>query len=192
MGTAYGATEVSGDVVTISPDAVRYVGLMCELGGLAVAALGVAGRSRFVGRPGIRGKLAGVGAWLARLGRPERIDATASPGTVAASAHMGLTGTAVVSGVVDPEERLRLLEESVTRIEVAQRALESRLVSEHKAIRGEITEERRAREAGERATHATLKRLVGDDLTLETWGVAALALGLLLTTLSDEISRWLW
>lgn len=176
----------------MTADAVRYAGLALELVGLTLAGIGVAQRRRFAERPGILGQIGrGIGWVRQRIRRGDNRSVVASAGTVAGTTAVATPGIAVAEGSKDPEERLRLLEESMQRLEAAQASLETRLVDSQRALLANLTEEQRTRAAGDDAILSTMRNLAREDLALEAWGVFVFMAGLLCTTIPEEISRWL-
>lgn len=167
---------------------VRYAGMVLQIMGLATVAIGLSQVRQLFGRPSLLWK---VLTWFRRIAaafcRPKPTVVQANTGTIAIR-----SGRARVMVRASPEDsldrRVALLEENLYRLQDEVDAKEKEFKKELGTVRDALGQEQRSRETEDRKVSAKLEELAIGGLHLEFVGLIWLALGVLGTSIPDEIA----
>jgi hypothetical protein len=193
LGGLAGALVVGGLTRPADEARVRTTGMLLQLLGVGTVAVGLSQTRRLFGRASAVQR---VGSWLSRLWSVVAPSRSATVHAVAAAAGaVALTGSArarVGAGPDTPlDRRVAILEENHNLLQQRVDQQEIETGKRVQAVRTEIQAERRAREAEHRLTAGKLEELAVGGLHLESVGVLWLLLGVIATSLSQEIAVWL-
>ena len=174
---------------THTPDALRQVGLLYELVGVLAVVIEIR-KTRH------RNKLDPLHVRFLRyvLAVPFfRHSQTVIAGGIASTAAFG--DSAAISGSValsppTVDQRLALLEGRAAALEAQQAALRRDFKAEVKRASEGLKQEAADREAAVAALHAEIKEVATGGLDLSLFGVAWLLIGMVMTTATLELCRW--
>ncbi len=164
----------------MSPDAVRYAGIVVELVGLALVAWGIWDTARRFDRPVTAAVRKALQQLLARRQRRPDITVTGATGTENTTAFSGTPRVQPANPTV--EDRLAYLEERMQRAENQHAALDAQLRREVDDRRATDDQERQARERTDRNVSGLLQQHAAGGLGKQALGVGCFAFGLLLRT----------
>jgi bifunctional DNA-binding transcriptional regulator/antitoxin component of YhaV-PrlF toxin-antitoxin module len=169
-------------------DVVRYAGAMLQVLGLATVAWGLSEMRRLFHRPSLRARIFG---WFRRLAAafraPKLISGQASVAgraTVSAEAR-------VVLGVrpgAPLEERVKVLEENLNRLRDEQDTKVQEIRRELSTVREDMQRESQERQAADEKTVRQIEEVAIGGLHLEIVGLFWLFLGVLCTSIPNEIA----
>lgn len=170
---------------------VRYAGTMLQIFGLATVAIGLNEIRKCFGQPSLLERFT---AWFRQLATAFR-----RPTPISVNVHedaMAITGSdvrlEVNPGADAPlDRRVALLEENLKRLRNEVDAKEKKIMGELSTLTGVIDEERRSRETEARRISSQLEEFAVGGLHLEIIGLVWLFLGVLGTSIPDEIAA-LW
>lgn len=173
--------------------AVRYTGTMLQLLGLGMVAIGLGETRRLFRQPSLRAKIAG---WFGRLAAaftvPQPITGQAS---LLGAVRATLTGEGrLVSGVrpgAPLEERVSVLEENLDRLRDELDARIQRLRQELATMKENIQRETQNRELNDQKITRMIEEVSIGGLHLEIVGLSWLILGVVGTSIPNEIAAWL-
>ena len=95
-----------------------------------------------------------------------------------------------MAGELTIERRLQLLEERASALEAQQTSIRNDIAAEVKARAEAIKEETQRREAGEADLQTRIVEVETGGLDLSLFGVSWLLVGMLMTTGTQELCRW--
>jgi hypothetical protein len=171
------------------PDAVRYAGLGLEWGGLIIIAVGLHDMRRRFEEPSL---VTTFRQWLRQLAasfrKPQAITMSASIGRSSAMGHSAELTVSPAPGA-SADERFRKIEADLDRL---RRDTDERFSAMSRRIhqtdkRAKV--EHRERQSADENLRRLLKEVAVGGLHLEVVGLVWLALGVLCTTIPEEISR---
>lgn len=176
--------------VTLSA-AVRHAGTMLQVLGLATVAIGLSEMRRLFGRPSLRRRVA---AWFRRVIATFR---TPEPITLQASGSFSAAwfGEARVVRGVPPgaplEDRVAVLEDNLGRLRDELDAKEEKIRREMATVREGLEHESQERRVENQRMAQTVEEVAVGGLHLEFVGLIWLVLGVLGTSIPDEIAAFL-
>jgi hypothetical protein len=170
---------------------VRYAGMMLQIFGLGTVAIGLSQVRRSFGRPSLVEK---VVAWFRQL-----VAAFLPPKPITGQANAGgvvtVAGEARVVVRAGPDasldRRVTILEENLDRLRDEIDAKESKVRTELSTVKAAVEQEQRARETEARRLSSQMEELAVGGLHLELIGLAWLILGVLGTSIPDELAKLL-
>ena len=170
---------------------VRWSGLALQVCGIATVAYGLRQTRRLFGRPPVRMLLR---EWLRRF--PSwRTHVVRGRAAATASSSRGARTRGTVWTTMDSSlSQLGLLQairKNVEGLNSRLLQLESQADASRRALTSEIDDERKTRSAADKEIRAKLEAAETGGLYISLVGLVSLLAGLLLTTLSGEIARWL-
>jgi hypothetical protein len=186
------AAVVIGRLLASTPEAeVRIAGMLLQLLGLGTVAVGLSQIRRLFGRPSVVERLTG---WFKRVtfifGR--RKDANVY--VHAATGGVTLAGSARVRIGASPdapiERRLAILEENVNHLQKEVDEDVNELRGRIAQVRSQIDRETQERRADDRLTASRLEDVAIGGLHLESIGLLWLVLGVMGTSVPQEIAAW--
>ena len=165
---------------------IRMVGLALQCLGIGVVLRDLGKTRRLFGLPGVMRLLH---SWISRFPRWPRPQAVG--GVFVAAGSSALSGTGHVWRRLGPsattEDLVQSIEDLQQRLVQLETDVDSKLRDHHSALR----EEEQKRGRGHSELSHRLEAAETGGLHLALVGLVWLLLGLLLSTLSDEISRWI-
>jgi len=174
-----------------SEDMLRYSGLLLQLAGLVVVAIGIRDTRRLFGRP----TLVQIAAtWFERL----RVALRNPPAVITARGSISLSGSLTLraSGTATLSAAPRSIEERVASLEKAADGARERLNALHdqiqtsaKGLRDQLAAEERARQEADGTLRHLLEDQAAGGLHLETMGLCWLLVGTIVGSLTTELSR---
>ncbi len=171
--------------------AVRYAGMILQFLGLVTVAIGLSQMRRLFGRPSL---IARVFGWLERLaaafGRPKSYTLEASAGSYVVVGEEARLVRGVGPGA-SVEQRLSILEENVSHLRDEVDTKVQGLRQEVATVKESIQRESQERQAGDQELRRTIEEVAIGGLHLETVGLVWLILGVVGTSIPDEIAAWL-
>lgn len=183
---------VVGFALSINGSAgVRYAGTMLQVFGLGTVAVGLSQVRRSFGRPSLLEKIV---AWFRQLATafllPKPITVQANAAGLAMVA--GEASVVVIAGPgASLDRRVALLEENLNRLRDEVDAKENKIRKELSTVRGAVEQEQRAREREGHQISSKMEELAVGGLHLEVIGLTWLVIGVLGTSIPDEIARLL-
>jgi hypothetical protein len=184
--SAVGACRLTGDPAT----AIRYAGTCLQVLGLFTVAIGLRQMRLLFGRPSLA---ASIAQWFKQLGNvfaPSK-DAVVHAGSAAMSMTAGMAGVATTLGAnASLDERVSALERELTTLRRDLNASIERAHQQVGGVKAELKEERRARERADSLTAKKVEEVAIGGLRLEIVGVLWLILGVLGTSIPQEVARW--
>lgn len=173
--------------------AIRYSGMLLQFLGLALVATGLSELRSFFGRPSLREKLY---KWLQQVAAAFR---PPKPISLKAADTMHLTTSldAVLIRKAGPdtplEKRVSILEENLDRLREELDDKVKRLRQDVGKLRQEINSESEARRAENQKLNKSIEKVAVGGLHLEYIGVLWLFLGIIASTIPDELAAlYLW
>jgi hypothetical protein len=170
---------------------LRVAGFSLEFLGIGVVAIGLYKTRKDFERPGIREAI--LNSWKRRpkLWRDKPAGVTGSVNVVSGNDTVSAFGSVgKLPATLELEERVALLEERLnltdTQIDEGRRKLEEEVRKREAALNAEA----KARTEDYKSATALIEKAVVDGISLEAMGVAWMAFGLTLSSLSEEIA-WL-
>ena len=186
VAVAVGWTSVC--VCSASPSAgIRYAGTALQICGLGVVARGLSKVRKSFGRPSLGEK---VVAWFRQLGAaffpPRLITAQGDMGGVA-RATGEMRGVVVAGPDASLDRRVTILEDNFHRLREELDAKETQVRTELRTLKAAVVQEQRAREAEARRISSHMEDFAVGGLHLEFVGLTWLFLGVLGTSLPDDL-----
>lgn len=170
---------------------VRCAGTMLQIFGLGTVAIGLSQVRRSFGRPSLVEK---VVAWLRQLAA-----AFLPPKPITLQAH--IRGVATASGEARAivragpgaslDRRVTILEENLNQLRDEIDARENKVRTELSTVKAAVEQEQRARETEARQLSKQMEEFAVGGLHLELVGLTWLILGVLGTSIPDELAKLL-
>jgi hypothetical protein len=170
---------------------VRYAGTILQIFGLGTVAIGLSQVRRSFGRPSLVEK---VVAWFRQLAA-----AFLPPKPITVQANV--VGVAIVAGEArvvvraspgdSLDRRVTILEENLDRLRDEIDAKEKKVRTELSIVKAAVEREERARETEARRLSSQMEELAVGGLHLELVGLTWLILGVLGTSIPDELAKLL-
>ncbi|MCZ7593603.1 MAG: hypothetical protein M5U16_00825 [Hyphomicrobium sp.] len=168
---------------------IRITGMMLELLGVSVVALGLRRTRQLFELPTVLGA---VRDWLKKfptLRRDVRIEASAGIFALEGGRAYGLIE--IKSRPGGPlDERVTALEMNLNHVLRSVHELEKQFDSTADEHARRLESEKKAREEGDQKAHDRIYRAVASGLHLEGLGVVFLVFGIVFATMSGEIASW--
>ncbi len=191
VGGAILAFTMSWLVSTTLASTIRYTGMVLQLFGLFTIARGLSELRRLFGRPPLISRVVGwFGRFLAVFAPPQTISAHVSgSGGATASGHARVTTSPGLRASV--EERLYALEEKAKQLRNDLDNEVQGLRREIDVVRERIGQESQHRRVGDQEAERKIEEVAIGGLHLEIVGLLWLFLGVVGTSIPDEIAAWL-
>lgn len=192
LSGAGGALALGWCLAPTSQATIRYAGMILQLLGLATVAFGLSQMRRLFGRPSLAARLAD---WFARLASVFR-----RPRSVNAHLHAGvggitMGGKARLSCGAGPEtpieRRVAILEENLNFLQQQVNEEVSDLSGRIAGLKAQMERETGERQDEDQRTARKLEEVAVGGLHLEEVGLLWLALGVVGTSVPDELAAWL-
>jgi hypothetical protein len=184
---------LSGRLSHVPATSVRYAGTLLQFCGLALVAHGLSETRRLFGRPSLGAK---VVAWFSALKavivgpKPTNATLQAMSGNFTVKGRASLVHKAGPGSPLD--RRVEILEGNLDRLrdETSERFTEVR--QEITATREELGRESAVRQQEQQKASRTLEDLAVGGIHLEMMGFVWLLLGMLFTSVPEEVARLFW
>lgn len=184
---------VVGMAITLSfwihtEPAIRLVGLFLQLLGLAAAALGIRDMRRMFGKPSLLQSIRNwVSSWPRFRPKSQYIN-------LSGETSIGLSGSATVWHSTGPdvsvEKRIDALEANLRKIETRMRTAEASIRTNERALKDMLQQEIKERIIHDEMLHSKIEAASTDGLHLAAAGAFWLAVGVMLSTASQELLAW--
>jgi hypothetical protein len=180
-------------LVTCDPEKhLRYAGLLLQLLGLVVVAIGIRDTRRLFGRPTLT---AAIRVWIGKLaaafGPPLiRVSASATIAIESRAAGQGTVSTALTERSSTVEQRLAELERANVEIRQGLREISRQVTAIGPELREMIDKERDRRVQEDLKLRRLLEDQAAGGLHLETAALIWLLIGTIVATISSELSRF--
>jgi hypothetical protein len=192
LGVAVLAFTAAWFLSTTPPAAIRYAGMMLQIFGLSTVAIGLSQMRRLFGRPSLSAR---IFAWFGRLVAAFTLRKPITGEGCLVGGGSTLTGEGrVVRGVragAPLEERVSVLEDNLERLRDELDSRVQRLKQGLATVKENIDRETQERQVEDQKTARKIEEVAVGGLHLETVGLFWLILGVVGTSVPEEIAGWL-
>lgn len=190
LGSAFLVPWLISHTCASKRDVFLYSGMVFELGGLYLVAMGLSDMRRLFGRPPVKAVVSGWFGRVADAFKPSNtvIVAVAESGSATAFAEVRATNNTEEEASL--EQRLDALELNVKRIQAELDSKVQGLRQKIDTATESIGQESRVRQTGDQEITRKLEEIAVGGIHLEALGLFWVCMGLIETNIPEIISEW--